>query len=475
MFLKNPEGTACASGRGQEGIGPRSTSRVLPRRQFLCGLLAAPAAAADLPKPTPAQVAWQNFEVGLIFCLDLPVFLPGGWKQTRETLDPNLYQPRRLDTDQWMEAAKAMGCRYAIFTATHFNGFLQWQSDLYPYGLKQTSWRGGKADVFGDFVRSSRKYGIAPGVFLSCHRNAHQKVWSHRVNWGAGGEGQAEFARLGAKMTEELVSRYGPLCEVWFDAGLPGPAQGGPDVLPVVDRYQKQTVFYHSPQRRDHRWIGNESGFAGEPCWATMPDLNTADLAHTQSSKYSDLLLHGDPRGKLWSPGMVDVPIRNHEWFWRAGDEGKLYHAADLVKMYYESVGRNCTFIAGAVPDQEGLIPAVDVRVYTEFGREIRRRFDHPLAETKGSGDVVELRLPRPSRFDHAVLMEDIAQGEPVREYVVEALAAGEEWQRLAAGQSIGHKWIHRFPPVEARRVRFRATKSVSPPRIRSFALYNVA
>ncbi len=447
---------------------------MLERRQFLGGLAAAPFATA-LPRPTAAQLAWQNYELGLIFCLDLATFLPGGWKETRETLDPNLYQPRRLDTDQWMEAAKAMGCRYAIFTATHFNGFLQWQSDLYPYGLKQTSWRDGKADVFGDFVRSCHKHGIAPGVFLSCHRNGYKKVWGHKVNWGTGGEGQAAFARLGTRMTQELVSRYGPLCEVWFDAGLLSPAEGGPDVLPVVDRYQKSTVFYHSPQRREHRWIGNESGFGGEPCWSTMPDLSKADTAHRQSGKYRELLLHGDPEGQLWSPGMVDVPIRNHNWFWHTGEESKLFTPEQLTQMYYQSVGRNCTFIAGAVPDQDGLIPEADVKVYAEFGNEIRRRFAHPLAQTKGQANELELRLPRPARFDHAVLMEDIAEGERVREYVVETLAAGGEWRRVASGESIGHKWIHRFPPVEAQRVRLRVTKSVAPARIRSFALYGVS
>jgi alpha-L-fucosidase len=447
---------------------------MLDRREFLGGLLAAPL-AQDLPKPTAAQAAWQGFELGLIYCLDLPVFRSGGWAQIRETMDPNLYQPNKLDTDQWMEAAKAMGCRYAIFTATHFNGFLQWQSDLYPYGLKQTSWRGGKADVFGDFVNSCRRAGIAPGVFFSCFRNAYQKAWSYRVNWGAGGEGQAAFAALGAKMTEELVSRYGPLCEVWYDAGLPHPRDGGPDVLPVIDRHQKNTVFYHSPERRDHRWIGNESGFAGEPCWSTMPDLATADRAHKQSEEYKDLLLHGDPQGKLWSPGMVDVPIRNHEWFWRPGDDGKLYQCDDLVRMYYQSVGRNCTFIAGAVPDVNGLIPVSDMRLYAEFGKEIRRRFGRAIAEARGNGDHIELKLPRAARFDHVVVKEDILQGERVREYAIEALAPGGEWRRIASGQSIGHKWIHRVSPIEAPRVRLRVTKSIAPPRIQSLAVFNAA
>src|SRR5437867_12723164 len=278
----------------------------ITRRRFAAALLPLSGVSAmgqgpALPVPTPAQVRWQDFELGLVFHLDLPVFAPGGWRELKATLDPNLYNPARLDTGQWAEAAKAMGCRYAIFTATHFNGFLQWQSDLYPYGLKQTRWRGGKADVFGDFVASCRKNGIEPGVYWSCHRNAYWKVWGHRVNWGAGGAGQAEFARIGARMTEELVSRYGPLREIWYDAGLIHPAEGGPDVLPVVDKYQKEIVFYHGPQRREHRWIGNERGHAGNPCWATLPDLGTADKAHHQQGKeYESLRYHGDPDGRLW-------------------------------------------------------------------------------------------------------------------------------------------------------------------------------
>ncbi len=446
----------------------------LSRRNFLLGSAAGAYAKDAWPLPTPAQLAWQNFELGLIFCLDLPVFAPGGWRVLKSALDPNLYRPAKLDTDQWLETAKAMGCRYAIFTATHFSGFLQWQSDLYPYGLKQTSWRGGKADVFGDFVTSCRKYAVAPGVFLSCHRNAYQKVWGHRVNWGAGGPEQAAFARLGARMTEELVSRYGPLCEIWFDAGIPGPDEGGPDVLPIVDRYQKSTVFYHSPQRREHRWIGNESGFAGDPCWSTMPDLASADRAHRQSGakQNRDLLLHGDPDGKLWSPAMVDVPNRNHEWFWRAGDEPKLFPAEALVEMYYNSVGRNSTFILGAVPDQSGLIPDADARIYSAFGKEIRRRFAKPLAETQGSGNTVELTLRKPVWIDHVSIMEEISEGERIRRYKVAALTGPERWTVVGAGESVGHKRIHRFAPVEAAAVRLDISQATAQPKIRSLAAY---
>ena len=41
-------------------------------------------------------------------------------------------------------------------------------------------------------------------------------------------------------------------------------------------------------------------------------------------------------------------------------------------------------------------------------------------------------------------------------------------------GQSIGHKRIERFPPVEATKIRLRITGSVAPPLIRKLAVYHV-
>lgn len=465
------------------------------RRRFLAsaagGLLAAPAwarmlpgadpaaaerdAAARLARPLPRQVAWQDFELGLVFHFDMPVYAPGGWNWVRKTFDPALYRPAKLDTDQWIDAARALGARYAIFTATHFGGFLQWQSDLYPYGVKQSPWRGGRGDVFRDFVESCRRARIAPGVYLSCHRNAYWKVDHHRVDWGRGGPGQKAFARVCEKMVEELCTRYGPLCEIWFDAGLLAPSEGGPDVVPIVDKHQPYCVFYHSPQRREHRWIGNEQGVAGYPCWSTMPDARTAEAAHRGTMRDAKkLLAHGDPQGKLWSPAMVDVPIRNHAWFWRPGEDAKVFPLASLVSMVYTSVGRNGNLILGATPDRDGLVPEADRRRYAELGAEIRRRFAKPLAETRGRGDTVELALPRPARVDHAILMEDIAEGERVRKYAVEGLVPGGVWQKLCEGSSIGHKRIERFAPADVAKVRFRALESVGQPRLGKLAVYAV-
>jgi alpha-L-fucosidase len=429
-----------------------------------------------LPTPLPRQKRWQDLELGVIYHFDMPLFQEGGRNHhdsIHRTWPPDTYRPEKLDTDQWLEAARLMGARYAIFTATHFNGFLQWQSDIYPYGVKQTSWRNGKADVVRDFVESCRRCDILPGLYLSCFRNAWWKVDRYRVNYGAGGEGQAEFARTCEKMVEELCSRYGELVQIWFDAGLIHPHEGGPDVLPIVDRHQPEMVFYHSPQRREHRWIGNEDGRASYPCWATMPDLATAEAAHKgRAENWQYLLEHGDPDGSLWSPGMVDTTLRDHHWFWQPDTVDSLRPVQDLVQFYYQSVGRNSNLVLGLTPDPSGLIPEPDMRRCEEFGKTLRSRFGTPLARTSGSGETLRLDLDAPARVDHVLIMERIRKGERIRSYRIEGLHPDNQWKTLVTGLSVGHKRIQPFGPVEVKAVRLRVTESIGQPLIRELALY---
>jgi alpha-L-fucosidase len=173
---------------------------------------------------------------------------------------------------------------------------------------------------------------------------------------------------------------------------------------------------------------------------------------------------------------MVDVPFRGanrvHNWFWAPNQDHAAYPVDALMTMYDRSVGRNCTFIAGEVVDSDGLVPESDIRRLGEFGQALKQRFVKPAGETSGVGSEVELELPKPGKVDQVVLQEEIAHGERVREYRVEGQVGGDTWQTLAEGQSIGHKWICRFEPVEVARLKLTVTRSAATPIIRRFAAY---
>lgn len=53
---------------------------------------------------------------------------------------------------------------------------------------------------------------------------------------------QAFYNKMCEGMTEELMSRYGDLAIVWYDGGGHGPELGGADILPIVEKYQKNII-----------------------------------------------------------------------------------------------------------------------------------------------------------------------------------------------------------------------------------------
>jgi len=439
---------------------------------------AEPAETTALPLPTPAQITWQDCEIGVVYHFDMPTAAGTHINNntSRKVYDTKLYNPVKLDTDQWIESAKACGAKYAVFTATHFNGFMQWQSDLYPYGVKQAAWRDGKGDVVGDFVASCRKAGIKPGIYFSTHRNVHQTVWGHYVDWGKGrkSDKQKAYNRIAEGQLEELCSRYGELVQIWFDAGTKLPHEDGPDSLPIFAKHQPNSVFYHSSRRSDHRWVGNEHGRVPYPCWATMPKGKDGAVGHN-CREWKRYLARGSADGQVWSPGMADAPLRNHSWFWMPGRDKSVSSLQRLMGMYYNSVGHNCNLLLGIVVNPEGLVPDHDAGRLVEFGKEVRRCFGTPIAETSGSGESLELKLPQPQRINHMVAMEDIARGERVREYTLEGLVPGGTWKSLCCGECIGHKRIQKFDGVEVAAVRLKIGKSQAEPIIRRLAVFNVA
>ena len=438
------------------------------------------------PVPNKRQLAWQEAELGVVFHYDLHVFDGVKYGQHGNRIDPvddyQLFNPQKLDTDQWIRAAKDAGAKFAILTATHETGFALFQSEKNPFSTKSLRWKDGKGDIVADFVASCRKYGIQPGIYLGIRWNSFLGVHDFKVN----GEGafrenrQKWYNKMVEGMVTEICTNYGELFEIWFDGGADHPDNGAPDVLPIVRKYQPNCLFYHNGQLAEARWGGSESGTVSYPSWATFPYRATGAGESAKKNIAKDgfkLLKVGDPKGAFWVPAMSDAPLRGyngrHEWFWEPGDEAHIFPLENLMEMYYKSVGRNSTLIMGLTPDPEGLLPEPDVQRLKEWGHEIRKRFSKPIAITSGTGSRLQLKLPGPTLIDHVIIQEDIRQGERVRRYKVEGLVNGK-WKLLVKGQSIGHKRIERFEPVTANRIRLIVTEFERTPAIKNLSAFFV-
>lgn len=415
--------------------------------------------------PTPQQLAWQDLELGLFVHYDIFAWEPD-WDYRahpeRGVPSPSLFNPPALDTDQWLEAGRSFGARYAVLTAKHCSGFCLWPTAAYPYSVAQAPWEGGQGDVVRLFVDSCRRYGVKPGLYCSFPANWYLNVDDPGLVRPPDPQAQARYARIYEQQVRELWGNYGELAEIWFDGEVLPPDQGGLDVGPILAELQPNAMVFNTGYGTI-RWVGNEDGVAPDPCWSTV---DSAALAGGR---------HADPNGPVWLPAEVDTTLlaRNlpDAWMWKPGCERMARSLDELVRVYEHSVGRNSNLLLNASPGPDGLIPEAHMARYQELGRAIDYLYGTPLAETTGVGKVLELALPVPASINRVVLMEDLAHGERVRAYTVE-VSGRDGWRPASRGTCIGHKKIDRFDSLATDRLRLRIEQSAAEPQIRRFAVF---
>src|SRR5213076_2331013 len=143
------------------------------------------------------------------------------------------------DERQWARTAKAGGARALILTAKHHDGFCLWSSRLTEHSVARSAWRGGAGDVVREFTDACRSEELRAALYLSpWDRNAPVYGDSPRYN---------DFY---CDQLTELLTRYGPISEVWFDgANGEGPngrrqAYDWPRVFGLVRRLQPRAVMF---------------------------------------------------------------------------------------------------------------------------------------------------------------------------------------------------------------------------------------
>ncbi len=455
---------------------------------------AKPAIAPFRPLPTPQQIAWQRGELTLFLHFGVNTFTDREWGLGNE--DEKIFNPGRLDARQWVRAAKAGGFKTVILTAKHHDGFCLWPSKYTEHSVKNSPWRGGQGDVVRQLADACRDEGIKLGLYLSPW-DRHEKSYGDSPRYNQHYRDQLT----------ELMTGYGPIAEVWFD-GACGEGPNGkrqqydwPGFIEVIRRLQPQAVIF-SDAGPDVRWIGNEAGTAGDPCWAAV-DPAIVPYPGANGPGIHEMLQHGLPRGSVWRPGESDVSIRPG-WFWHAAEDGKLRSVDNLVNLYFKSVGRNSLLLLNVPPNKEGRLSDGNVRRLTEFHARLAAIFATDLAAGRPAtassvrapgealaparavdadadsywaaadghgGDWLEVDLGSSKPINVLRIEEPIALGQRVEAFRLEVLDAGQ-WKTVAHGSTIGHKRLARFPTVTAQRVRLSIDQSLAPPAISSFGLY---
>jgi alpha-L-fucosidase len=413
------------------------------------------------PVPSPGQLAWQRDERALFLHFGVNTFTDREWGDGTE--DPGIFAPAALDARQWARAARAGGCRAMILTAKHHDGFCLWPTATTRHSVASSPWRGGDGDLVREFVEACRAEGLGAGLYCSpWDRNSPAYGDSPRYN------------DLYCDQLTELLTRYGPIGEVWFD-GANGEGPNGrrqeydwPRFFGLVRQLQPEAVMF-SDAGPDVRWCGNERGEAGDPNWSTV-DPAVVPFPGASGDEVTAMLLHGDTAGAVWRPAEADVSIRPG-WFYHPAEDARVRTVDDLVALHFSSVGRNSKLLLNVPPTRSGRLHDVDASRLRALRDRLDALLDEDLAADPRSswrrasttGYEAEIDLGRTVRVGIARLEEDITRGQVVARYTLYG-SDGGDWRALCTGTTIGYARLDRFAPAAVRRVRLAVDAAGSPP-----------
>jgi len=414
--------------------------------------------------------------------------------------DEKVFNPADFDADQIVGAAKAAGMKGLILTCKHHDGFCLWPSKYTEHSVKNSGWKNGKGDVVKELSLACRRHGLRFGVYLSPWDCNHKDY------------GRPEYVAYYRNQLRELLTDYGEIFTVWFDGANGGRGYYGgaretrkidartyydwDNTRRIVRELMPMAVMF-SDAGPDFRWVGNENGIAGDPCWATL------NAAGRYPGGSSEGLTSGERPGTDWIPPECDVSIRPG-WFYHAKEDGQVKTPSQLLDIYYKSVGRGACLNLNIPPDRRGRIHENDIQSLREFRRILDATFAHNLAHgarltasnTRGGARTyspqnlvdhrrgsywatddgvttpeVVLAFARPISFSVAELREYLPLGQRIEAFALDQWKDGQ-WAECAKGTSIGNRRLLRITPVTTEKVRLRITASQICPALSEFGLY---
>ncbi|MFA9216671.1 MAG: alpha-L-fucosidase [Sphingomonadaceae bacterium] len=497
--------------------------------------------------PRPVQTDWMRLERTFFLHFGVNTFNQVEWGSGRE--QPSIFNPSALDATQWLRTVQQFDGKMLVLVAKHHDGFAMWPSQYTAHTLAASPWRGGKGDLVREVATAARSAGVKLGIYLS-PADLYQLHTNPANPAGYYGNGSArqtstiptdpasfqrdpskgrapapgfgtfrydvdDYNRYFLNQLYELLTAYGPVHEVWFDGANPDPSvtehYDYAAWYDLIRKLQPQAVIMGKGP--DVRWVGTESGYGRTTEWSVVPlptapaqfdwpDMQAADLgSRTQLAQLK-------PGAHLWwYPAETNVTaLANGQWFWAANKKPR--PVAQLVDIYYASVGRNSNLILNLSPDQRGLLPDDQVTALAQVAEILRATFatnlaagatvstnhaaaQHPArvvldgnldtwweAAPGRTDGTLTLRLPKPVRFDVVSLQEAVDQrGQRIESLLLETWD-GKHWvsARPVASDTlttVGHRRLLRLDtPVTTSGLRVRITGARLAPTLAEVGLY---
>ena len=233
------------------------------------------------------------------------------------------FNPVEFDAAEWVSLARRAGQKYIVITAKHHDGFCMYKSDVGDYNIVDAT--PFERDPMAELAAECQRQGVKLGFYYSQTQDWHHPDGAAN-DWDYD-EDTKDFAgyieSYVKPQVRELLTKYGPICIIWFDTPKEITAEQSESLLDLVHELQPGCLVSGR--------LGNTLGDYGEAGDNKIPE-EAVDADWETPSTIND----------TWG-------FKSYDHNWKPPEE--------LIRKLVDIISKNGNYLLNVGPTAEGVIP----------------------------------------------------------------------------------------------------------------------
>ena len=314
------------------------------------------------------QQEFVDLRFGMFIHFNIPTYMDQDWADPDAL--PTIFNPKKLNCDQWAKAAKSANMTYGCITTKHHSGFCIWDTKTTDYNVMNSPL---KKDVVKEYADAFRANGLKVFLYYSI-LDTHHRLRPNMIT-------PKHIDMVKAQITE-LMTKYGEISALIIDGWDAPWSRISYDDVPFEEIY----TLVKSLQPNCLVMDLNGAKYPAEGMYYT--DIKTYEMGAGQRVSTKDNRM----------PAIACLPLQAN-WFWETSHPTTpVKEPAKLVNDILKPLNNvDCNFILNVAPNRDGLFDDNALAALKEIGKL-----------WKNEGPVAKL-----SKLDAPIISSNIAKNQP--------------------------------------------------------------
>lgn len=314
------------------------------------------------------QQEFVDLRFGMFIHFNIPTYMDQDWADPDAS--PAIFNPKKLNCDQWAKAAKSANMTYGCITTKHHSGFCIWDTKTTDYNVMNSPL---KKDVVKEYADAFRANGLKVFLYYSI-LDTHHRLRPNMIT-------PKHIDMVKAQITE-LMTKYGEIGALIIDGWDAPWSRISYDDVPFEEIY----TLVKSLQPNCLVMDLNGAKYPAEGMYYT--DIKTYEMGAGQRVSTKDNRM----------PAIACLPLQAN-WFWETSHPNTpVKDPAKLVNETLKPLNNvDCNFILNVAPNRDGVFDDNALAALKEIGKI-----------WKNEGPVAKL-----SKLDAPIISSNLAKNQP--------------------------------------------------------------